>query len=392
MKRLPRPLLVAALLAALAAVLPAQIRPGEKCTVCGHDAEIMAATGVSHGPFIFARSDSETIEQEYFWRPVWVETPHFRMGLMIEKWKVPEEERKDYRAELEQLQEIYPRIKPKSRILDPWLRAHLIAWRLENFYAMWAKLMGAREGQFDDPEALRMLGMGPYLGESDKYEVMVFRNRAPYREFMSRTWGLTYVKPQRWNNIDRDCLWFGMNMEEEGVRHDKHLFAMILHNIGLNMLNGYLHYSYEMPIWIKEGAAHWCSRQFDPRFNTFDTVEGSFHEAKSLTRWEPEVRKLVQKDRAASFASLMRRASFAELDFNDHLIVWSKVDFLIRHDPEKFGRFITFLKSRRDERGLPDGSNMDDAQRQAFREIYGWTIQKAEEAWREFVLSEYPVK
>ena len=72
--------------------------------------------------------------------------------------------------------------------------------------------------------------------------------------------------------------------------------------------------------------------------------------------------------------------------------MWSTVDFLIRTDREKFGRFITRLKGRRDERGFPDGSDLVQAQREAFREIYGWSLPRAEEEWRKWVLKNYPVK
>ena len=64
----------------------------------------------------------------------------------------------------------------------------------------------------------------------------------------------------------------------------------------------------------------------------------------------------------------------------------------LKTDREKFGRFITALKGRRDERGFADGSGMGPAQRVAFREIYGWTLPRAEEEWRKWVLENYPVR
>ena len=35
---------------------------------------------------------------------------------------------------------------------------------------------------------------------------------------------------------------------------------------------------------------------------------------------------------------------------------------------------------------------MDDAQRDAFKEHFGWTMAQAEEAWKEWVESTYPLK
>lgn len=363
-----------------------------KCTLCGHDAELLERNGVSHGPFPFARTTSEDIQIDMFWDAVWIETEHFRIAAELRPWKVPESERKAYRAELTELQKKWPAIKPKKATLDPWLRAHLLADRCERAYAQFEELMGITPETFADVEGLRARKMGPYLGMPDKFEIMIFQDRAPFREFMEKTWGLTYVKPQRWNNVDRGCLWFGLNAEEEDVRHDQHLHNMIRHNIAHNMLDGYMFYSYDLPVWISEGFAHWFERDNDPRFNMFDTVEGSFHAGKSLEKWAPEVRKLVIKGDAATYSSLLRRASFAEIDFNDHLVTWSKIDFLIQKDIKKFGQFVTGLKGRKNDRGLPDASNLDGAQRDLFRELYGWTLPKLDETWTEWVLSTYPVK
>ena len=115
-------------------------------------------------------------------------------------------------------------------------------------------------------------------------------------------------------------------------------------------------------------------------------------EEEVLEKWGPEVRRMVVKKEAASFASLLKRASFAELEWEDHLVCWSKVDFLIAQGEGKFGRFMRSLKERRDKKVFPDGSHMDDAQRAAFREHFGWTVPKAEEVWKGWVLEEYPVK
>lgn len=382
--------LAAALLAA--APVAAQSRHKPECTVCRDDAELLARNGIGHGPFPFGRTSTEAIEREFLWRPVWIETEHVRIGAELETWKVPEEERKAYRAELEQLALKWPEIDPKKTTLDPWLRAHLLADRVQRFTAQFLALVGARDEDFLDPERNRMRAVGRHFGEQEKYEVMLFRARSLYQEYMRRTWALPYVKPQRWNNVDRDCMWFGMSQEAEHVRHDQHVHNFVRHNLAHNFLDGYLHYSYDLPVWLTEGFAHWAEQTNDPRFNMFDTVEGSFHEAKAVSDWGAEVRKIVAGGEAVPFSQLLRWLSFAELTFPSHLVCWSKFDFLVRHDPAKLGALITALKSRRNAEGLPDGSHLDDAQRDGFRDLYGWTLQQAEDRWKEWVLATYPAK
>jgi len=385
-------LMAAAALLVAAAPLTAQLSRSERCTVCKNDAKLMERNGITHGPFPFARNDSEKIAADFLWAPVWIETKHVRLAADLPTWKIPENEKKAYRAELEELQKKWPEIKPKGRSMDRWLRAHLLAERIESFYAEFEALVGREEESFWDEDKNYYAGVGPYLGMFEKYEVMIFQERELYRDFMQRTWGLTYVKPQRWNNVERRCLWFGFNMEEDDIRHDERIHNAVRHNLALNFLNGYQFYAYDLPAWLREGLAHWATRVNDERFAFFDTVEGAFVEKKSLLDWRPDVRELVLKDEATSFASLMRRHSFAELDFEDHLVVWSKVDFLIAQGAEKFGAFVTDLKSRRNAAGLPDGSGMDDAQRDAFRDHYGWNLPQVENAWKAWVVESYSAK
>jgi len=370
-------------------------RPDKKnrCTVCEHDPKLMSKFGFTHGPFMYATSDTESIEAEFTWRTTWMETPHFRIGGDFPKWEIPIKEKNAYRDELGLLAVKYPKVKPKKiKTLDKWLRIHLTAERMESLYATIAKVVGADPEIFESKEQLKKMGLGAYLGQKDKYEIMVFEERNLYREFMTITWGLGYVKPQRWNNAKRDVLWYGLNLEEEKIKHDQHLHNALLHGVSHNLLDGYMHYSYELPVWITEGFAHWCDRQNDNRYDLFCTIEGSFHKAKALKKWRPEVRKIINADEAASFASLLRRSSYAELAWVDHLICWSKIDFLLTEHREKFAAFITELCSKRDSKGFPDGSGMAETQRSGFKRHFGWDINQAEREWRKWVLQTYPVK
>ena len=386
--------LLAVLLAADAASAQGERpkRKRDRCTFCDHDPEVLATNGMHHGPFPFARTDSAKIAEEGVWEPMLLETEHFRILGDFPKWKVPVDEIKVYRAELAALQERWPEVVPKQGSLDPWYRVHLLGERLEALYDRFLALAGNSDDDFLDADRNTMRGIGRFLGQGEKFEIMVFERANPYREFMRATWGLGYVKPQCWNNVDRDCLWFGVNMETEQIQHDKHLSAVITHGVGHNLLNGYMHYSYEMPVWIYEGTGHWLERQFEGRFDTFCSIEGNVDVGRATHDWAPEVRKLVAKDRGASFAQLVRKNSLAEIDYEDHLVSWSKVDFLAQAHPEAFGKWLTQLKTRKTRDGYPDGTKMDDAQRDAFKEHFGWTMAQAEEAWKEWVESTYPLK
>ncbi len=371
-----------------------QERPAKKdrCTVCRHDPKLMKKNGTHHSPGLFARTNPDQIEEDFFWKPIWLETPHFRIGADLSPWKIPTEERKAFRAELTVLAKTWPKVNTKATTLDSWTRVHLLGARLEALYQQVIDLFGADMDLFADPEKLLLRGIGPFLGEEDKYEVMVFQERSLYREFMSVTWGLPYVKPQQWNIVDRNCLWFGLSTETDDIHHDLHLNNVIFHGLAHNLLNGYYYYAYELPVWLIEGLAHWLERDADPRWSSFCTVEGAFHEGRSLKKWEPAVRKIASQDKEDGLANLMRKGSLAELSWENHLEAWSKIDFFVKVKPRAFAQFITALASRRNASGLPDGTKMEEAQRQALRDHYGWSVLQAERAWKAWVLENYALK
>jgi hypothetical protein len=121
-------------------------------------------------------------------------------------------------------------------------------------------------------------------------------------------------------------------------------------------------------------------------YNFFTLGEGQASVAKDVSNWAPVVRKLVQKDRAISFAELGRATQFSHLDFDAHLVSWSKVQFLSLHNAESFSNYVLALKLD------PSQSGNLSVQRKSMKSAYGWTLIQAEEAWKAWVLATYPVK
>lgn len=395
------------------------------------DQELLDKLGLSYGPFPFMHSTNEQVALELFinGEVLWLQTPHFRIGTMLKKWKIPVPDKKAYRAELALMAEDYPDIDPKVGSLDPWLRLHLCAWRMENMYDEFLVHMGftdadfrmlpdedilsqAFEGEFtktiNDFEIARggqkrtagfpqWVGMGQYLGEPHRFEIFICEDESIWQEFKLRYCGIKTGHPQRWNvkvdTVDEGltqarsrAMSFGMSTKQARVRHDQHLHNALRHNMAINFLDGYMLYLFDMPSWIREGYAHYMRRLNQPGYNFFDGGEGAAVIDNEEENWAPEVRKLVKKDEAADFARLSRINDYVDLEFDDHLVVWSKVDFLIQLDPKKFGQFVLRIKTQ------GTGAAVADVQRDAFRELYGWTMRQADEAWKEWVLETYPSK
>lgn len=386
-----------AALALLAAPARAQ-RPNDPatCEWCGGDPQRMEAAGlVSHGPFPFGQADTARVDELMSVNDIrWIESRHFRIGFALGPHKVKPEEKNKIRAELEKLAAVLPAVNPKAKVLDPWLRAHLYAQRSEELWTRFLEILRVQETDFP-PIARqwnrqgRYMGNGPYLGEGEKYELLIVPSEAAHVNFLKNQFGLLIKQTQRWNILSRDCLIAVMHTEDGGLREDAALHGHVVFNLTINLLDGYKHYSYETPIWIREGLAHYLERAIDPDYNTFDSSEGAVAAQTSKSDWEPEVRKLVLAGKAPRMAELVALKGYAELELAHHFTTWGVVDYLLRTNPEGFACLNDRLHGHVDAQGIPDGSNLPDLHREAFKECLGTGYSEFDRAWAEWVLANY---
>jgi hypothetical protein len=134
------------------------------------------------------------------------------------------------------------------------------------------------------------------------------------------------------------------------------------------------------------------------------------------------------------FAEMGKWRNYGEIKFNDHLAVWSRIDYLINFEstltdakgepvapppepkptPEpasaapgsqpasrpggggpktKFAQFLEIMKSRVDPKTMfPDGSNLIEVQRDAMQQVFGLTARTFDERWKEWVIKTYSDK
>jgi hypothetical protein len=367
----------------------------------GGDPALVAAAGyIAFGePFEFGGEGWDTIRvsSELDAPIIWLETAHLQMGFQLPEIKVDPDDRDKLRVELEQLLLKLPDVDPKTRVLDPWLRAHLMAARLEAHYVKFRDFLGVKDADFPDGTKLwntkgKYMGQGPYLGEKGKYEVIVLPSLGQYRAYLNANYGLTTKKPQRWNIIPRDTLQYAVHLEEGKLKYDAALHNNLIFNLTINMIDGYRHYSYEAPVWLREGVAHWFERANDPRFNTFDSSEGGQADMFNKVDWEPEVVKLVAKGEAPTMAQLVNLRNYAEMDKGHHLATWSIVDFMMRAHPTFMPTLIDRLKGLVNAEFRDDGTELPNVQREAFKELLGWSYGQVDAAWHAFVLANYRTK
>ncbi|MCK6445565.1 MAG: hypothetical protein L6Q99_04170 [Planctomycetes bacterium] len=385
-------------LVALAGALLAQKKDDKDvCPYCGNDPELMAKAGlVNHGPFDFGANGIERAETLLAAYDVkWLQSKHFEIGFALGAWKVKDDEKKKFRAELEKLAAVLPKVDPKERVIDPWLRTHLYAQRCEEIYARVQELLGVDDSMFPDgtkpwDTTGKYMGEGPYMGQKGKFEVLLLPAEAALTTYLKNEFGLPTKKNQRWNITDKDTITVVINITEGSLREDMALHGHVGFNLAINMLDAFKHYSYDTPIWIREGLGHFVEREITPKYNTFDSSEGSVAAMTSKAKWEPEVKKLVAAGEAPRMAELVNMKDYADLTLPTHFVTWSMVDFLVKTNPKGFACLNDAIHGRTDAKGYADGSNLLDVHRESFPTCLGYaTYQEFDAAWAAWVTANY---
>ncbi|MCC6405980.1 MAG: hypothetical protein IT453_02355 [Planctomycetes bacterium] len=367
------------------------------CPYCNDDPALMAKAGiVNHGPFDFGENGiqrAETLLAAYDIK--WIQSKHFEIGFALGAWKVKDDEKKKFRAELERLAVAFPKVDPKTRNIDPWLRTHLYAQRCEDIYARFQQLMAVEDSSFPDGTKPwdtigKYMGEGPFLGHKGKFEVLLVPAEAACATYLNGEFGLTTKLSQRWHITNKDTLSVVIHTTQGQLREDMALHGHIGFNLAINMLDAYKHYSYDTPIWIREGLGHFMEREIETKYNTFDSSEGSIAAMTAKAKWEPEVKKLIAAGEAPRMAELVNMKDYSDLTLPKHFATWSMVDFLVKTNPKGFACLNDALHGRVDSKGFADGSNLLDTHREKFKECLGYaTYQDFDAAWAAWVEGNY---
>ena len=377
-------LLLAGLL--LGAVHPQQRSKDEGCPYCKDDPELLARAGlVSHGPIDMGpEGGSEGLAERLAvsdW--LFLESEHLRWGSSLASETVKAKDRERLEAELDSLRELFPDIPVKLKRLDPYLRLHLYAARGERFYARFQELLGVTDADFPETRQNEgpYMGNGRFLGEKDKFEVLLHVNRATHQMFTSDHMGVSVTDSLRWHFQGLHKMFASIPAVDSDLRYDRALYPHTVHNLSHLFLCAYKHFSYDPPIWLDEGLAHAMEHEIDPRSHTSDGEEGSMPDNKGPADWDKALASLHRKGKVKSFAELLHVQAFGEMDLDTHVSAYGVVRFLIEEHGEAFAAFLGAIKGQLDDKGYPDGSDLRGLQRTKLKELFGWTPGALDEAF-----------
>jgi len=357
-------------------------------------------------------------------RFLWVETAHFKIGSSLPAYKLPKEadKRKKIRDELKELKQILPKVNPRTRMLDRWLRLHLYAMRMEKVYADFQELMGVTDKDFpQNTEAAakigtawqqrqaegkptgdlpRFMGRGPYLGMTGKLNVMLCAKASTLGHYSRYATGRQHDRSNahQFNFKDRS-LFFGTSLEigRGSLYDDGYLHLYSVFSITGRLIDGYKDNTYVMHPWLRQGLSNWFVRRLDPEEEFFYGIaEFNLKDRdKDDTDWAVITRRLVKHGGGFKPAEELLNLRVADkMNLEDQMTAWSRCDFLIKHDRKKFARFMDLMKDHLPHEHMkpPTEATIQENQRRALKEAYGFDYAGFETAWRQFVIKNYPRK
>lgn len=380
------------LFAAAAPEAPAQYKKyPESCPYCKHDPKILEKCGlVGHGPMPYGKGTSDSIKKLLTYAtPLFIESKHFRICSTLQEYEIPELQWKNYEAELARLGKTLPGFKPKEKKLDPWLRIHLLAQRCEDRYARFLQIIQLKDEDFYSRTLGKPYrGEGRYLGMKDKFELFLLRNEHEFTDALRDQSGSMTKLTKREHFVTRGALSVFIPCEGD-LKPDDQLWAHISHNLGHNFVLGYKYYSYEPPRWFEEGFAHFYEKEVNEDYNSFDSEENALAEMTHAHDWQAEALKIMDKGKAMPIAELMHKKSFNEINKEDHVVCWSKVEFMIKAHPAETAKYMDAIRGRLNDKGFPDGSDLVAIQRNIIKDAFKLSLADFDKEWEKWARKAY---
>ena len=366
------------------------------------DPQRMQDLGVlSFGPFFWSETRTTTDVEQIVGTDeiLFVETAHFRLASTLGTYEQGGDkvEKARLREELGRMGRSNRKIKAKikDRDADPWLRALLYAQRLEDTYAEFVDLFELRADEFPsapvDPEKPHPMGRGPYLGQVEKFTILLSGNASGYGRYAEAVLGIKDDYMRRW--IFSDCMFYGVSFETlRGFERklDICLHVNVVGSVVLNLLDGFRASEMAVPEWFKYGLAHWFTRRIDSRWNNWGAGGPSVPDMDRQWEWKPRVRGLVANDSEVPWTNMLEWVEFDDLKPRDHMVAWSRVGWLVEEKPKGLRELLMGLtevlpveKEERLEASVAQQVKALDA-------AYGKTAAELDEEWRKFVLRKYP--
>jgi hypothetical protein len=364
----------------------------------GERAALDRAGYVNLGPFSCSKHTSAEIVATLGDVPIiFIETAHFRLASTLASYKPPGDrsEKEALEREFAELKKKLPKFMVPTKI-DPWLRAHLYAQRLETLYADFAARFGLRDDDFTAPTHVsfdgRAMGVGPYFGQKEKYFVLLSQTRSALGRYLKTYVGLENEYAYRAKYPD--CYFFGANFEalKDGGRElDIAFYSSIAGAMAQNFVDAFRDSNQAAPVWFGYGIAHYFGRNVDARWNQWNAGGETSPDDDKAWFWEPRVLGLVKNDVSPSWDAMMGWTTLEEIKPRDHMICWSRVDWMLSaKKSDARALLFGFSDAVAGATGPERSSAIRDQELRVYQSVWKQTPAEVERAWRTWIEKAYP--
>ena len=246
-----------------------------------------------------------------------------------------------------------------------------------------------------DGETKPPRGKGPYLGMGEKFCVLLLERKSSLGRYNARFGASPDTAPQAFNYIHADALGFATTSEwfTGTWEHDTALRCHVRWFVGQLLLRGYQGFYFEHSLWLRQGLGHVLSRQVDPKYNTLPRIPDTLDEVFERWDWAPSVRARVGHDLQTPLADMARWDPVGRRTFADHRMAWSRVDWLLRQEPDDVATFFRLAAEPFDTNGQVATQEQVAAHEEAaLQAAFQLDYASADEVWAEWVEDEYPRK
>jgi hypothetical protein len=324
---------------------------------------------------------------------LWAETAHFKIcsSLKTYRSKADQQENDAIDRDIAQLARKVSTFKnQRGATLDPWLRLHLYALRLERLYAEFCQRTGFSDADFPPVGTKPGMGSGPWLGQKLKPTVLLSEKSSTLGRFTRQ-----YVKREESYSqrylLPGGSMFFGISAEalrENGFELDSALHCALAASVVSNFLDGLCDNSWSSPLWLNIGMGHWFCRRIDERFAFY--ADGTSRGEGDQHVWKPRVRALVDNKFEYSWADMLATQEWAQFTPQAHLLIWSRIDWMMSHDPAALRKFLEPVAVKLQvEKPEERAKALIERAKAGLLAGFGKTPEECETAWRAWVRKNY---
>lgn len=330
---------------------------------------------------------------------LWVETAHFKVGSNLVTYKTTDDAIENALLDRE-LKRLKPRLanaKATRVKLDPWLRLHLYAQRLEEQYADFQRRFGLHDDDADRAKKLggAYLGEGPYLGMEQKFCVLLLEKQIAVRRFSKKFFASDSDAWQRF--ITRGGAGILVISSEllgsYGYKRDSDLAATVAGEMAMQLVSTFRKGGTNSPVWFRAGLAHIYAREMDPRCTLQAVGVALAKDDPTPSGWEPRVYALVADKSVAPWNEAVRWKPFDALTPPQHLASWSRVSWLLARKDTDLHAFLLGVTEDRVPLTEAERKPIDETQQiAALKAACGEDLETLDAEWKQYVLRQYAKK